>query len=991
MAEILQPEETWPQHLELERWLMNSAKDTDPGSLFLRRILNMNPAYGAYLASDTDLAQIVQLFAKRIRLKVQQAESPLKPSVLYEPLCEITWRVVGHVLHAIIELENNHTLPVPKEPLGQVKMLLQSNMELSRTLNSSRRAYLRELTEHRDKQRTLSSKTLKALESLREYPVMFFEPLCSILDETTKEFVRACVEERVKLEMRSPEAKVIVPQVESDGDRLDASLSRAQSEIRQLRSSLSREQELRKYADEEIARLREQALSGSDTASLQEIERLRSELSKSKESIAEYERGGVRAGGDETLASMQSKLEQSEAALLEAKNKIAELERELSKSAEDGQKKAQIIHNEAASNGLTSDDSLQKQLADHLKIERELRDANRALEKALAAERKKKNQLSHSAGDTESDVQDAIRKATEAQDKLLREQEEELKRLRQQQNSIGKSPSHGDGDWKDKYRAMKAEKEDLENEVSALQQQFSILIDKLRAIGGDKAVREVEEKIRLTPAAAGKKRRKNAFERLYEDAQRRIITLRTRQEALIEEQDRLIREAMLRIRNKKSLFMVQNLTHLQKAAVASQSRFTDALAHFTDENPPLPGDPAFEVEGEEDDLGDLIPFLRTKGYGSSRFRGKWEIDYNDTAAIEQIIFELRQENRQLAQELLRAKQALLNGSDLFASGIIVHGQHLVTHARTTSFDETRPPSSPSRSRSPSDMMPLMSPSRSRSPTVKRPPHEPIVLSSRPCFPPLSSQNQKAILHRARTDSVASVDYASSLNSSLRFSQTAPLPRRGAEEALRTSTAPAPTTPLGLDAPWRKPMISTNLARSRQGFLPQNSPPSTAPGKLLPCNFADELRLVDSSLNSTAPCFGRKTLKKAGTAFDISRPTTSTALSPLQARSTSSSPERLQDLQRVMYRSAPSLGMVAQQLNEKLGQHRLKSVHLPLQPQQQIVRKSAGKLTMPIDFKAPVKPLPQGFCVTALRSQESLSNISTQAPTTSSIELPQLPK
>eukprot|EP00438_Fugacium_kawagutii_P000060 Skav215906 [mRNA] locus=scaffold1542:166807:168680:- [translate_table: standard] len=46
--------ELWPEKAELERWLMNTVKDPDPGAMFLRQVLQMNPAYGGYLQSDKD-------------------------------------------------------------------------------------------------------------------------------------------------------------------------------------------------------------------------------------------------------------------------------------------------------------------------------------------------------------------------------------------------------------------------------------------------------------------------------------------------------------------------------------------------------------------------------------------------------------------------------------------------------------------------------------------------------------------------------------------------------------------------------------------------------------------------------------------------------------------------------------------------------------------------------------------------------------------------
>jgi len=241
--------EYWPSTPELEKWLMNTVKDADAGVVFLRRILQMNPAYGQYLSEDKDLASIVQLFAKRVRTKIVQQQTAIQPQQLYEPLCEMTWRVIGTVLHAIVDLQDEPQLPIPKEPLGQVKMLVQTNMELSRKLNAMRRDYLRELSAYRDYQRVISEDAQKTLNSLQEYPVMFFEPLEFVLDDATKEFVRAVVEERAKLEQKSPvkstEEPKEVAEVHHDEGK-EEEVHRAKEQLRDLRAKLAKEQDTNK-------------------------------------------------------------------------------------------------------------------------------------------------------------------------------------------------------------------------------------------------------------------------------------------------------------------------------------------------------------------------------------------------------------------------------------------------------------------------------------------------------------------------------------------------------------------------------------------------------------------------------------------------------------------------------------------------------------------------------------------------------------------------
>ncbi|CAJ1404013.1 unnamed protein product [Effrenium voratum] len=53
----------WPEKAELERWLMNTVKDPDPGAVFLRQVLQMNPAYGSYLQTDKDVRDVMRCWA----------------------------------------------------------------------------------------------------------------------------------------------------------------------------------------------------------------------------------------------------------------------------------------------------------------------------------------------------------------------------------------------------------------------------------------------------------------------------------------------------------------------------------------------------------------------------------------------------------------------------------------------------------------------------------------------------------------------------------------------------------------------------------------------------------------------------------------------------------------------------------------------------------------------------------------------------------------
>ncbi|CAJ1434665.1 unnamed protein product, partial [Effrenium voratum] len=101
------------------------------------------------------------------------------------------------------------------------------------------------------------------------------------------------------------------------------------------------------------------------------------------------------------------------------------------------------------------------------------------------------------------------------------------------------SPSN-DTVWQSKCMLLEDEKVDLQNQVSDLNQQVQILVEKLQEVGGDQAVREVEEKIKLTPVRRRKKKKLQAYQRLYEDAQRRIINMRVKAKVLEKDQEEQI-------------------------------------------------------------------------------------------------------------------------------------------------------------------------------------------------------------------------------------------------------------------------------------------------------------------------------------------------------------------------------------------------------------------------------------------------------------------
>merc|ERR1719181_2591656 len=178
----------------------------------------------------------------------------------------------------MIELEEDANMPVPKEAAGMVKMLLHTNTQLSNKLNDMRRVYLRELALYRDKEREITKTAERAIATLQEQPIMFFEPLEFVLDETTKDFVREAVVERIKLEMRTAamnsddnaEMTRYIEELETEVDHL-------KSELKTVRASNNRLEEQMKTVGMREAKLKadlqeEKEQNETMTARMKEME-----------------------------------------------------------------------------------------------------------------------------------------------------------------------------------------------------------------------------------------------------------------------------------------------------------------------------------------------------------------------------------------------------------------------------------------------------------------------------------------------------------------------------------------------------------------------------------------------------------------------------------------------------------------------------------------------------------------------------------------------
>eukprot|EP00927_Polykrikos_kofoidii_P054043 TRINITY_DN48529_c0_g1_i1.p1 TRINITY_DN48529_c0_g1~~TRINITY_DN48529_c0_g1_i1.p1 ORF type:complete len:1145 (-),score=213.11 TRINITY_DN48529_c0_g1_i1:157-3303(-) len=341
-------------------------------------------------------------------------------TLLYQPLCEVVWRVVGHIFHAMIELQENQHLPVPQLALGQVKMLLQTNEELSRQLKEARRAYLRELALLRERDRKRSTTVQKAIDSLQEDPVMFYEPLSYVLDETTKDFVREVVEERLKLEMRRADTVPEETHEDEDTNDLAEEMKHLQAENSKLRNTAARETDRANRLEQLEARCRDEVAREKKTnlelqtqleEALAEIERLRAQPGAPAPAPPpqKIERQvGQKPSRDDhqkELNELRNAYEAQVAEIEELKNRLAQLQREKEEQAKELAKlnealsageaeRARLLSNKKVEHKVvqeekveiqvvTDDTELKNQLEKHMAIEKELRATIQSLEKAL--------------------------------------------------------------------------------------------------------------------------------------------------------------------------------------------------------------------------------------------------------------------------------------------------------------------------------------------------------------------------------------------------------------------------------------------------------------------------------------------------------------------------------------------------------------------------------------------------------------------------------
>eukprot|EP00928_Gymnodinium_smaydae_P035728 TRINITY_DN25096_c0_g1_i1.p1 TRINITY_DN25096_c0_g1~~TRINITY_DN25096_c0_g1_i1.p1 ORF type:complete len:1066 (-),score=289.96 TRINITY_DN25096_c0_g1_i1:153-3350(-) len=704
---------TWPGKTEMEQWLQTAAMDADTAAVALRRLVQAHPGYGGFLAVDEDIHNLVTTYSKRFKKRINEVGTAIQPEGLYRLLCEVLWKGVGLVVESLEPTASaaSATSVLPAEVRGQLRMLLQTNEALSSQLNELRRDYLRELSGHRDRHRRITLKTQHALNSLNEEPVMFYEPLNSLLDETTKDFVRMVVEERMKLEMKSNPMEV------SHEDELanslaesDAQVEKLSQELRRQRSLTAKEVDARKLLEDQVARykaeaaeakrLMQQGVAASEDAQrMLQLNKAAAEKERQRLTMAAAE--GAANGADKAaikdllrqleerdalLQEMREELEQQrcdaevrekelataveragemEAKAVAVERKLTDTMEEVSRIKEDPSSPALQKKNGSGAEDdtlvrvttvkevqvvekvVTDDAALaaaRQELERHMQVEQELRQANASLEKALAeAERKAaaatKRATAAGAGAAsaadaaaaEAEVEAAVANATKSYEKELKRQEEELVRLRAQLAESQASDDAGDpaavakrkskvkkprenrsddseqlSELMTKYGELERQYEDVQHEKDVLDQKVQGLLAKLRERMSDSELKEALQEIDLKPPPPRRKRKRNAFERLYDDAMRRVLDLRLRKEVLEQAQENAVKAAASKVKSKGQLYKLSALASLQRSAKATNDRFQDAMNRFYEgeSSPMSPGGDRMPAVAEGDESGE---------------------------------------------------------------------------------------------------------------------------------------------------------------------------------------------------------------------------------------------------------------------------------------------------------------------------------------------------------------------------------------------------
>lgn len=215
--------------------------------------------------------------------------------------------------------------------------------------------------------------------------------------------------------------------------------------------------------------------------------------------------------------------------------------------------------------------------------------------------------------------------------------------------------------WKEKCANLEDEKVDLENQIADLTQQVKILTEKLQEVGGEQAILEVQEKIKLaTPRPRKKKKPKRAYERLWQDAQRRIIAMRVQAKVLEKTQEQqIVAWRKNAVTNENSMKIIESISRMHHDASTSQTALNQAMEDYSIENAPdQENQEMHDVWQDDDEEADDSPSSGAK-YNSSETEEGMEL--NEADEVEVLRTELlhrQQELRALKQEVAVLRRTL---------------------------------------------------------------------------------------------------------------------------------------------------------------------------------------------------------------------------------------------------------------------------------------------------------------------------------------------
>lgn len=194
----------------------------------IKHLLDAHPALAHLFAKNAELRSAIETAAETITSSLSDDGSSVSATRVLWTMCSCVWRslsiVVGDICvghrapaslaatspspqraqadPAVVDASPSTKWIAPLWPTldAHLRYVLQANDELRATLAKLRRDYLRELTALRERCRRLDAPLEEALTTLLdEEPVMFFEPFDFVLDDSTKDFVRDTVEEKLRL------------------------------------------------------------------------------------------------------------------------------------------------------------------------------------------------------------------------------------------------------------------------------------------------------------------------------------------------------------------------------------------------------------------------------------------------------------------------------------------------------------------------------------------------------------------------------------------------------------------------------------------------------------------------------------------------------------------------------------------------------------------------------------------------------------------------